>query len=51
MNEKLQTAAPQREVEPLAFLLAVSPEAQVGGTGDLISRPTGSGYPPEDDPA
>lgn len=49
MNESLTTVPPKQEVEPLAFLLAVSPGAKAGGTGGLISTPTGGGYPPEDD--
>jgi len=49
MNESLTIASPKQEVEPLAFLLAVSPEAKPDSMGGLISTPTGNGYPPEDD--
>lgn len=37
------------EVRPLAFELAVESDPEKGSRG-LISRPTGGGYPPEDDP-
>ncbi len=36
---------------PLAFEFAVAAETPQGAMRELISTPTGGGYPPEDDPA
>lgn len=39
----------EKQMIPIAFILATKPAEQPeDDTG--ISRPTGSGYPPEDDP-
>ncbi len=51
MDKKpVATTFSEERVVPLAFALAVSPEVEAGAFVGLISQPTGSGYPPEDDP-
>lgn len=47
-NKSAASVAPATGTVPLAFDLAVVAEPQEGDH-ELISTPTGSGYPPEDD--